>query len=178
MSTNEGALWGGRFGSGPSPELARLSKSTHVDWRLARYDVRASVAHAGALCAAGLLSAADRDEIIAGYGRITLRLESGDLVPMDTDEDVHGALENALIAEVGEDLGGRIRAGRSRNDQVATLTRMYLRDSAHAVSAELLRLIDALVQQAEQHIDAIMPGRTHLQHAQPVLLAHTLLAHA
>ena len=178
MSTNEGALWGGRFDSGPSPELARLSKSTHVDWRLARYDVRASVAHARALCAAGLLSAADRDEIIAGYGRITQRLESGDLVPLDTDEDVHGALENALIAEVGADLGGRIRAGRSRNDQVATLTRMYLRDSAHAVSAELLRLIDALVQQAEKHIDAIMPGRTHLQHAQPVLLAHTLLAHA
>jgi argininosuccinate lyase len=178
MATNEGALWGGRFASGPSPELARLSKSTHVDWRLARYDVLASKAHARALCAAGLLTETDRDDIIAGYDRVAERLESGDLVPLETDEDVHGALENALITEVGAKLGGRIRAGRSRNDQVATLTRMYLRDSAHAVSAELLRLIDALVQQAEKHSDAIMPGRTHLQHAQPVLLAHTLLAHA
>ena len=178
MATNEGALWGGRFASGPSPELARLSKSTHVDWRLARYDVLASKAHARALCTAGLLTETDRDAIIAGYDRVAERLESGDLVPLETDEDVHGALENALITEVGAKLGGRIRAGRSRNDQVATLTRMYLRDSAHAVSAELLRLIDALVQQAEKHSDAIMPGRTHLQHAQPVLLAHTLLAHA
>ena len=178
MSTNEGSLWGGRFTSGPSPELARLSKSTHFDWRLAPYDVQASIAHARALCSAGLLTEAERDDIIAGYGRISDRLESGELVPMETDEDVHGALENALIAEVGADLGGRIRAGRSRNDQVATLTRMYLLDSARAVSAEVLRLIDALVQQAEKHLTAIMPGRTHLQHAQPVLLAHTLLAHA
>jgi argininosuccinate lyase len=178
MSTNEGSLWGGRFTSGPSPELARLSKSTHFDWRLAPYDVQASIAHARALCSAGLLTEVERDDIIAGYGRISARLESGELVPLETDEDVHGALENALIAEVGADLGGRIRAGRSRNDQVATLTRMYLLDSARAVSAEVLRLIDALVQQAEKHITAIMPGRTHLQHAQPVLLAHTLLAHA
>ena len=105
MSTNEGSLWGGRFTSGPSPELARLSKSTHFDWRLAPYDVQASVAHARALCSAGLLTEVERDDIIAGYGRISARLESGELVPLETDEDVHGALENALIAEVGADLG-------------------------------------------------------------------------
>ncbi|MEY4396285.1 MAG: argininosuccinate lyase [Actinomycetota bacterium] len=178
MATNDGALWGGRFSSGPSPELARLSKSTHFDWRLAPYDIAGSKAHARALCDAGYLTEADRNSIISGYDRLLSKLATGDLVPTETDEDVHGALENALIAEVGADLGGRIRAGRSRNDQVATLTRIYLKDAARAITAELVRLIDALVQQAEKHPAAIMPGRTHLQHAQPVLLAHTLLAHA
>lgn len=178
MATNDGALWGGRFSSGPSPELARLSKSTHFDWRLAPYDIAGSKAHARALCEAGYFTEADRNSIISGYDRLLTKLSTGELVPTESDEDVHGALENALIAEVGADLGGRIRAGRSRNDQVATLTRMYLKDSARALTTELVRLIDALVQQAEKHPAAIMPGRTHLQHAQPVLLAHTLLAHA
>jgi len=178
MATQDGALWGGRFSSGPSPELARLSRSTHFDWRLAPYDIAGSKAHARALGSAGYLSDADRDSIIAGYDRLLAKLSSGELVPSDTDEDVHGALENALISEVGADVGGRIRAGRSRNDQVATLTRMYLKDAAKAITAELTHLIGALVQQAEKHSTVIMPGRTHLQHAQPVLLAHTLLAHA
>lgn len=178
MATQDGALWGGRFSSGPSPELARLSRSTHFDWRLAPYDIAGSKAHARALGSAGYLSDADRDSIIAGYNRLASKLASGELVPSDTDEDVHGALENALISEVGADVGGRIRAGRSRNDQVATLTRMYLKDAAKGITAELGHLIGALVQQAEKHSTVIMPGRTHLQHAQPVLLAHTLLAHA
>jgi argininosuccinate lyase len=178
MVTHDGALWGGRFSGGPSPELARLSRSTHFDWRLASYDIAGSKAHARALGSAGYLSDADRDAIIAGYDRLVAKISSGELVPGDTDEDVHGALENALIAEVGADVGGRIRAGRSRNDQVATLTRMYLKDAAKAITTELAHLIGALVQQAEKHSTVIMPGRTHLQHAQPVLLAHTLLAHA
>jgi argininosuccinate lyase len=178
MATNEGSLWGGRFSSGPAPELVRLSKSTHFDWRLALYDIAGSRAHARALESAGLLSDSDLTAMLAGLDRVAAAIESGDLVAKDTDEDVHGALENALIAEVGAELGGRIRAGRSRNDQIATLTRMYLRDAARALSVDLTRLIDALVAQAEAHPAAIMPGRTHLQHAQPVLLAHTLLAHA
>jgi len=178
MATNEGSLWGGRFSSGPSPELIRLSNSTHFDWRLALYDIAGSRAHARALAKAGLLTKSDLADMLAGLDRIASAIESGALVAQESDEDVHGALENALISEVGPDLGGRIRAGRSRNDQIATLTRMYLRDAARAVSIELTRLIDALVAQAEAHPTAIMPGRTHLQHAQPVLLAHTLLAHA
>lgn len=178
MATNEGSLWGGRFSSGPSPELVRLSRSTHFDWRLAPYDIAGSRAHARALAAAGLLSDSDLADMLAGLDRVAAALESGALVALDTDEDVHGALENALIAEVGAELGGRIRAGRSRNDQIATLVRLYLRDSAAGIAIELTRLIDALVAQAEAHPAAIMPGRTHLQHAQPVLLAHTLLAHA
>jgi argininosuccinate lyase len=178
MATNEGSLWGGRFSSGPSPELLRLSKSTHFDWRLAPYDIAGSRAHSRALAGAGLLSDSDLADMLAGLDRVAAAIESGALVAQESDEDVHGALENALIAEVGAELGGRIRAGRSRNDQIATLVRLYLRDSARGIAIELTRLIDALVAQAEAHPDAIMPGRTHLQHAQPVSLAHTLLAHA
>ena len=178
MATNEGSLWGGRFSSGPSPELVRLSKSTHFDWRLALIDVAGSRAHARALAKAGLLTESDLSDMLSGLDRVAAAIDSGALIAQESDEDVHGALENALIAEVGVELGGRIRAGRSRNDQIATLTRMYLRDAARALSVELTRLIDALVAQAEAHPAAIMPGRTHLQHAQPVLLAHTLLAHA
>ena len=178
MATNEGSLWGGRFSSGPSPELVRLSKSTHFDWRLALYDIAGSRAHARALAKADLLTDSELLDMLSGLDRVAAAIESGALVAKESDEDVHGALENALISEVGPELGGRIRAGRSRNDQIATLTRMYLRDAARALSVELTRLIDALVAQAEAHPTAIMPGRTHLQHAQPVLLAHTLLAHA
>ena len=178
MATNEGSLWGGRFSGGPSPELVRLSKSTHFDWRLALYDITGSRAHARALAKAGLLTKSDLVDMLAGLDRVAAAIETGALVAKESDEDVHGALENALISEVGPELGGRIRAGRSRNDQIATLTRMYLRDAARALSVELTRLIDALVAKAEAHPTAIMPGRTHLQHAQPVLLAHTLLAHA
>ena len=178
MATNEGSLWGGRFSSGPSPELVRLSKSTHFDWRLALYDIAGSRAHARALAKGGLLTDSELADMLAGLDRVAEAIESGALVAQESDEDVHGALENALISEVGPELGGRIRAGRSRNDQIATLTRMYLRDAARALSVELTRLIDALVAKAEAHPTAIMPGRTHLQHAQPVLLAHTLLAHA
>jgi argininosuccinate lyase len=178
MATNEGSLWGGRFSSGPSPELVRLSQSTHFDWRLALYDIAGSRAHARALAKSGLLNDSELVDMLAGLDRVSSAIESGALVAEESDEDVHGALENALISEVGPELGGRIRAGRSRNDQIATLTRMYLRDSARGLAVELARLIDALVAQAEAHPAAIMPGRTHLQHAQPVLLAHTLLAHA
>ena len=106
------------------------------------------------------------------------RYAAGDLRPSDTDEDVHGALERLLLDEVGTEVGGRLRAGRSRNDQVATLFRVYLRDHARTVSALLLDLVDVLAGQAEAHLEVVMPGRTHLQHAQPVLLAHHLLAHA
>ena len=91
---------------------------------------------------------------------------------------MHGALEQALIGVVGPELGGKLRAGRSRNDQIATLVRMYLLDHSRTIARDILRLIDAIVAQAEAHPDAIMPGRTHLQHAQPILLAHHLQAHA
>ena len=176
--TNQGSLWGGRFASGPSPELVALSRSTHFDWRLALYDIAGSHAHAKALAAAGLLDAADEAEIHRGLDVLADRYTSGALRPDPGDEDVHGALERLLIDEIGPEVGGRLRAGRSRNDQIATLFRSYLLDHSVGLSALVLDLVEALAAQAQAHLDVIMPGRTHLQHAQPVLLSHHLLAHA
>ena len=178
MSTNEGALWGGRFADGPSPELAVLSKSTHFDWVLAPYDVAASKAHARVLHRAGLLTDEQRDGLLAGLDSLGSDVADGSFAPIVTDEDVHGALERGLIDRVGADLGGRLRAGRSRNDQVATLFRMWLRDAMTRVAAGVLDVVEALAGQAAAHPVATMPGKTHLQAAQPVLLAHHLLAHA
>ncbi|MFB9315703.1 argininosuccinate lyase [Nocardioides plantarum] len=177
-TTNEGKLWGGRFASGPSPELDALSRSTHFDWRLTPYDLAGSRAHANALRRAGLLTDDDHTELLRGLDVLGERYAAGVLLPDPSDEDVHGALERLLLDEVGSDVGGRLRAGRSRNDQVATLFRMYLRDHLRPVAGGVLDLVDVLATQAAAHGDAVMPGRTHLQHAQPVLLAHHLLAHA
>ena len=176
--TNEGALWGARFASGPSPELAALSRSTHFDWDLALYDIAGSHAHAKALAAAGYLTADEEQAMHDGLDVLARGITGGTLRPGGQDEDVHGALEQALIAQVGPELGGKLRAGRSRNDQIATLVRMYLLDHSRTIARDILRVVDALVAQAEAHPEAIMPGRTHLQHAQPVLLAHHLQAHA
>jgi argininosuccinate lyase len=176
--TISGALWGGRFAGGPSDALAALSKSTHFDWRLAAYDLAGSTAHARVLHQAGLLTDEDLQGLLAGLESLGAKVESGDVVAAESDEDVHGALERLLIEEVGPDLGGRLRAGRSRNDQVATLFKAFLRDHARVVTALVLDLVEALADQAERHLGAPMPGRTHLQHAQPVLLSHHLLAHA
>ena len=177
-ATNTGALWGGRFADGPSPALAALSKSTHFDWRLAPYDLAGSRAHARVLHRAGLLDDAELDGLLAGLDRLAAKVASGEAVAAESDEDVHGALERLLLDEVGTDLGGRLRAGRSRNDQIATLFKVFLRDHARIVAGRLLDLVDAITDQAEQHLGAVMPGRTHLQHAQPVLLSHHLMAHA
>ncbi|BBY67277.1 argininosuccinate lyase [Mycolicibacterium helvum] len=178
MSTNEGSLWGGRFADGPAPALAALSKSTHFDWVLAPYDVAASKAHAKVLHRAGLLTDEQRDGLLAGLDSLGRDVADGSFTPLVTDEDVHGALERGLIDRVGPDLGGRLRAGRSRNDQVATLFRMWLRDAMRRVADGALEVVSALATQAAAHPTAIMPGKTHLQAAQPVLLAHHLLAHA
>ncbi|WP_241386345.1 argininosuccinate lyase [Rhodococcus sp. CH91] len=176
--TNEGALWGGRFASGPAAAMAALSKSTHFDWALAPYDVRASQAHAKVLHRAGLLTDDDLATMLDGLERLAADVASGAFTPAESDEDVHGALERGLIERVGPEVGGRLRAGRSRNDQVATLFRMWLRDSVRRVADGVLDVVDAIADQAAAHPDAVMPGKTHLQAAQPVLLAHHLLAHA
>ena len=176
--TNEGALWGGRFASGPAAAMAALSKSTHFDWALAPYDVRASQAHAKVLHRAGLLSDDDLATMLDGLDRLAADVASGAFVPAESDEDVHGALERGLIDRVGPEVGGRLRAGRSRNDQVATLFRMWLRDAARRIADGVLDVVEAIANQAAAHPQAVMPGKTHLQAAQPVLLAHHLLAHA
>ncbi|WP_130013583.1 argininosuccinate lyase [Serinicoccus sediminis] len=172
------SLWGGRFTGGPSDALAALSKSTHFDWRLAPYDLAGSRAHARVLHRAGLLSDEDLEAMLAALGRLRADLASGEFVALETDEDVHTALERGLIERAGPEVGGRLRAGRSRNDQVAAQFRMYLRDQARLLGAKVLEVVQALVDQAAAHPEVAMPGRTHLQHAQPVLLAHHLQAHA
>jgi argininosuccinate lyase len=176
--THGGKLWGGRFEGGPSPELEALSTSTHFDWRLVPYDLAGSRAHANVLHTAGLLTDEEHAALLHAIVELDARWSSGALVPSASDEDVHGALERMIIDQVGPEIGGKLRAGRSRNDQVATLFRMYLRDHGDTIAALVRGLIDALSQQAEHHLGVAMPGRTHLQHAQPVLLSHHLLAHA
>ncbi|MFC7489030.1 MULTISPECIES: argininosuccinate lyase [unclassified Knoellia] len=172
------SLWGGRFTGGPAEALAELSRSTHFDWRLALHDVAGSRAHARVLHATGLLGDDDLAAMLAALAQLATDVESGAFLPARGDEDVHTALERGLIERAGADVGGRLRAGRSRNDQVATLVRMYLREHARTVAGLVLDVVDALISQAKRHPEVAMPGRTHLQHAQPVLLAHHLLAHA
>ncbi|MDP9466578.1 MAG: lyase family protein, partial [Actinomycetota bacterium] len=170
------SLWGGRFEGGPAEALARLSVSVHFDWRLAPYDLQGSQAHARVLARAGLLSDDDLARMLGALDELRAEVDDGSFRPRVEDEDVHTALERGLLEKLGA-LGGKLRAGRSRNDQVATDLRLYLRDSARLVVDRLTDLSQALVDQAEQHLDTPAPGMTHLQHAQPVLFAHQLLAH-
>ena len=176
--TGDGSLWGARFASGPSPELVALSRSTHFDWQLAPYDLAGSRAHAKALAQAGYLTEDELATMTSALVDLEARVVEGSFLPLPSEEDVHAALERGLIEIAGYEIGGKLRAGRSRNDQIATLIRLYLLDHAGIISAHVVDLIDAIAAQAERHDSAIMPGRTHLQHAQPVLLAHHLLAHA
>lgn len=170
-------MWGGRFSGGPADALAALSVSTHFDFRLAHVDIAGSHAHADALHAAGLLSDEEITTMHEALDALDADVSSGAFVPGPDDEDVHTALERGLLERAGTHLGGKLRAGRSRNDQISTLIRMYLRDEARHLAARILDVADAIVVQAESAGDAVMPGRTHLQHAQPVLVAHHLLAH-
>ena len=178
MAQSKDSLWGGRFAGGPSEALAALSKSTHFDWRLATYDLRGTSAHLVALHAGGYLTKDELAVLNKAVAELTKRVEAGSFVPKATEEDVHAALERGLIQIAGAQLAGKIRAGRSRNDQIATLIRIFMLDAADAIEAQVLDYLDALCSQAENHIGVAMPGRTHFQLAQPVLLSHHLLAHA
>ena len=172
------SLWGSRFEGGPSDALAALSRSVHFDWRLAKYDILGSLAHIKALFQAGYLTTAELDSLTRNLQELLKRVEAGSFQAKESDEDVHGALERGLIEIAGAELGGKVRAGRSRNDQIATLIRMYLLDQSKVIEGLLLQHIEVLADLAESHLGVAMPGRTHFQHAQPVLLSHHLLAHA
>jgi argininosuccinate lyase len=169
-------LWGGRFNGGPADAMAALSASVHFDWRLAPYDIEQTRAHAKVLQAAGLLGADELALVDSALTAIAAAVASGAMVPDARDEDVHTAIERALIERLG-DLGGKLRAGRSRNDQVATDFRMYLRDHARFIAVAVIDLMDAFVVQAKQHVETFSPGFTHLQHAQPVSFGHELAKH-
>lgn len=176
--TNPGALWGGRFEADSSAALLALSKSTHFDWRLAEYDIAGSRAHVKALFSAGYLNNDEAERLNKVLSQLLDRVQAGSFQPKEQDEDVHSALERGIIEIAGAELGGKLRAGRSRNDQIATLIRSYLLDQADVIDSLVRELVKVLTDRAEQHLGSAIPGRTHMQHAQPVLLSHHLLAHA
>ncbi|MEN9687711.1 MAG: hypothetical protein RL381_723 [Actinomycetota bacterium] len=170
------ALWGGRFSETPADAVFALSRSVHFDWRLAPYDLRSSLAHLAVLQSSGLLEDAVSEKIRAALKELISDVASGAFTAIDSDEDVHSALERGLIEKLGE-IGGSLRAGRSRNDQVATDLRLYAIDHMLEVSQQLIALQRALIAKATEYGDAPAPGFTHLQHAQPVLFGHELAKH-
>jgi argininosuccinate lyase len=178
MTQSNDSLWGGRFASGPADAMAALSRSTHFDWRLAKYDLAGSAAHVKALTHAGVISNEEQDVLLRAIEELGKRIDRGMFTYRPEDEDVHSALERGLIEIAGNESGGKVRAGRSRNDQIATLIRMFALDAGQAIETELINYLDALCGKAEEYMGVVMAGRTHFQHAQPILLSHHLLAHA
>src|SRR5690606_1093542 len=150
-------LWGGRFTGGPAAALEALNASIGFDWRLAPYDIRASKAHARVLHRAGLLTESELERMLEALDGLAADVASGAFTGTVADEDVHTALERGLVERLG-DLGGKLRAGRSRNDQIATDLRLYCRDHARTLAANLTGLVSALAEQAASVVDAPAPG--------------------
>ena len=173
-------LWGGRFAEPTDAFVQRFTASVAFDQRLYRQDIRGSIAHARMLCKVAVLSEAERDAIVAGLTQIEGEIERGEFQWSVALEDVHMNIESRLTALLSEkgigDVGKKLHTARSRNDQVATDVRLYLRDALDALDADLKRLLAVLVDLAEREADAIMPGFTHLQTAQPVTFGHHMLA--
>ena len=170
------ALWGGRFSERPADAVFALSRSVHFDWRLAPYDLRSSLAHLSVLESSELLDSKVVSPIRAALKELQSEVESGKFVANDGDEDVHSALERGLTEKLGA-IGGSLRAGRSRNDQVATDLKLFAIDHMLEVASQILALQDALIAKASEYGDAPAPGFTHLQHAQPVLFGHEIAKH-
>ncbi len=168
-------LWGGRFEKATDTLVERFNASIAFDWRLYAADIRGSMAYAGALVKVGVLTEAEAAQIQAGLQAVLAEWESGAFEILPGDEDIHTAVERRLHALIG-DVAGKLHTGRSRNDQVATDTRLYLLGRLPALRAHTRALQRALVAQAEAHLDALMPGYTHLQPAQPILFSHWLLS--
>ena len=177
-STNSPATnssWGGRFSEPTDAFVARYTASVDFDRRMYRQDIQGSIAHARMLCKVGVLTAQERDDILRGLEEVLIEIERGEFEWSVALEDVHMNIEAALTRKIGI-TGKKLHTGRSRNDQVATDIRLYLRDQIDEVSAELSRLQQGLIGLAEQEAGTIMPGFTHLQTAQPVTFGHHLLA--
>jgi argininosuccinate lyase len=169
-------LWGGRFSRLPAEEALEFSKSIGFDFRLAAQDIVATRAHAVALHKAGVLTTAERGEIEKTLDEAGRLVAEGRFVPDPADEDVHSAIERFLTDRLGE-TGAKIHAGRSRNDLVAADLRLWIKEAVKHIADGIVRLEQAILGQAVAHAEAVAPGYTHLQRAQPVLLAHLLLAH-
>ena len=170
------ALWGGRFSQGPADSVFALSRSVQFDYRLAPYDLRSSLAHLSVLESSGLISAEDAKVIAKVLKELMIEVTSGNFGIEEGDEDIHSALERAMIKRIG-DVGGKLRAGRSRNDQVATDLRLFAIDHMLHIASLITELQSALLTKANEYADAPAPGFTHLQHAQPVLFGHELAKH-
>ena len=177
MSDNAELLWGARFKAAPADTLTALSRSPDYYFALAPYDLAGCRAHARELMRAGLLSDDELATMLVAVDALDVDFRAGLIAPVTADEDVHTFIERALTERLGA-LGGKLRAGRSRNDQTVNDLRLYLRDNGRKLVSALLQLQQALVDQAAQHQESIAPGFTHLQQAQPILFGHQLLAHA
>ncbi|MDP1541146.1 MAG: argininosuccinate lyase [Moraxellaceae bacterium] len=175
MSTSSSSMWGGRFSEATDKFVAEFTASVQFDQRMYRQDIRGSIAHATMLAKVGVLSEADRDLIVSGLQQVQQDIESGQFEWRIDLEDVHMNIEHRLTERIGI-AGKRLHTGRSRNDQVATDIRLYLRDEIDVIRSELKRLLTGLIDLAEREADTIMPGFTHLQTAQPVTFGHHLLA--
>jgi argininosuccinate lyase len=171
------ALWGGRFSQGPEESVFALSRSVHFDWRLAPYDLRSSKAHLAVLKKSGLVSTKDADAIAKALNELSNEVLNGSFLAIDSDEDVHSALERGLTEKIGA-VGGAIRAGRSRNDQVTTDLRLFAIDHMLEVARLITALQTAILEKAAEYVNDPAPGFTHIQHAQPVSFGHELAKHA
>jgi len=170
------ALWGGRFSDAPADAVFALSRSVHFDWRLAPYDLRSSLAHLKILRSSGLLEEDVSKKIEKALRELITEVASGKFVAIDSDEDVHSALERGLNEKIGA-TGGSLRAGRSRNDQVATDLKLFAIDHMLEVATAITQLQSALLAKASDYGDAPAPGFTHMQHAQPILFGHEIAKH-
>ena len=170
-------MWGGRFAAGPGALMQAINVSIGFDQRLAAQDIAGSKAHSDMLAAQDIISAEDRDAIHTGLEEIKAEIENGTFPWSEELEDIHLNIEARLKDKIGE-AGGRLHTGRSRNDQVATDFRLWVREHVELFQNQLTVLISALVDQADAHADMIMPGFTHLQSAQPVTFGHHMLAYA
>lgn len=167
-------LWGGRFEEGPDAAMERFTSSLPFDQRMAAQDVRGSIAHARMLGGAGIIAPEEAEQIVAGLEQIAREIDAG--IAIEGAEDIHTWVEQRLIAQIGA-VGGKLHTARSRNDQVATDLRLYLREEVDDLDALLHSFQEALLDHAEAHLETVLPGYTHMQHAQPVVLAHHLLAY-
>ena len=170
-------MWGGRFAAGPGALMQAINVSIGFDQRLAAQDIAGSKAHSNMLAKQGIISAEDRDAIHAGLDEIKAEIDAGTFPWSEELEDIHLNIEARLKDKIGE-AGGRLHTGRSRNDQVATDFRLWVREHVELFQNQLTALIEALVEQADANADTIMPGFTHLQSAQPVTFGHHMLAYA
>ncbi|MDR1184932.1 MAG: argininosuccinate lyase [Coriobacteriales bacterium] len=169
-------LWGGRFEAVPDAALQEFGASLPIDRRLWQQDIAGSKAHAQMLAARGIISVEDAGRIVEGLDVIAARIEAGEFTFSLEDEDIHMSIERALTELIGE-AGGRLHTARSRNDQVATDTRLYIRERATNLTQQLLDAREVFIRVARDNTTVIMPGYTHLQKAQPVLFAHHMLAY-